>query len=120
MGLVIIGVVVAALVAALVLLFRGRGGSASGSMARTRIGDDGFFIVGDFTPGTSVEYQALVAGTWRRGTALVSGAETFVYTGTPPTDVRILGESGVTSLQPPSAGPASSDDGPFAGFPSAY
>jgi len=109
----------------MVLRPRGAAGSAGSS---TRIGDDGFFVQGDFPDGAQVEYEALVNGTWRRGMAAVSGRETFVYTGTPPTEVRILGVigGGVTSSVPSSAGVLNAiasnddDDEPFAGTPSAY
>ena len=99
---------------------------AGGVGASTRMGDDGFFIEGDFPDGAQVEYECLVNGSWRRGMAAVSGSETFVYTGTPPTEVRILGvvggspmSGGVISSGPISSG-ASVDDEPFAGVPSAY
>src|SRR5580704_6323182 len=96
--------------------------TSGGSGATTRFGDDGFYIQGNFPNGAQVEYECLVNGSWRRGMAAVSGAETFVYTGTPPTEVRILG---VVGGSPPSSGPISSgpaivDDEPFAGTPSAY
>jgi hypothetical protein len=117
MDIVVLGVFVAAVVGVVALfVFRGRHRGVA-----TRIGDDGFFVFGDITPGTDVAYEALVAGALKRGTVTASGGETFVYTGTPPTEVRILGLLGGTSVissPPPSSGPASSDA--FTGFPSAY
>lgn len=101
------------------LILRPRGVGTS-----TRLGPDGFFVLGVFEPGARVRYQVRVNGTWRSGVADVSGAETFVYTGATPTEVRILevigGAAPVSS--PPSSPPSppSSDDGVFSGFPSAY
>ncbi len=94
-----------------------------GAGASTRIGDDGFFVEGDFPYGAQVEYECLVNGSWRRGMASVSGSETFVYTGTPPTEVRILGivGGGVPPSSGPSIGPSIDDnDSSFVGTPSAY
>jgi hypothetical protein len=124
-GLVLVGILGAALVAGLVLFFsrqnRNRLSIGDVSDVRTRIGDDGFFVVGDFEPGAQVQYEALIQGGWRRGLAPIVGGETFVYTGTPPTDVRIVGiEGGMLRRSiPPSSGPASVDDA-FTGFPGAY
>lgn len=118
----------AGIIGAIWFVLRGRGASSprdDGDGVTTRVGSDGFFICGSFSSGTEVRYEALVNGTWRRGIAAVSGTETFVYTGTPPTEVRIVGfddDARVSVPSPPSSGPSSNDDdsGAFGDFPSAY
>ncbi len=121
MGLAIAIVAGLGVMGLLWMVLRPRGASGGGATS-SRIAADGFFIQGDFSDGAQVEYECLVNGTWRRGMAAVSGAETFVYTGTPPTEVRILGVvgGGDRSSPPPSSGGSSTDDEPFAGIPSAY
>jgi hypothetical protein len=122
-GLVLLGVLGAALVAALVLFFRGQNKqNLSGGDVTTRIGADGFFIIGDFEPGVEVQYEAMIEGGWRRGLVPTAGSETFVYTGTPPTEVRILGMDGgsVRRSSPPSSGPTIDNDDVFTGSPGAY
>jgi hypothetical protein len=122
-GLVILAVVgVVAVIFVVVLFTSARGGGAAGPGARTHLTGDGFFITGMFEPGAVVAYSALVNGTWRNGTATMSGARTFVYTGATPTEVRILGtdDPGRMIVSAPDSGPASSDGGAFDGFPSAY
>lgn len=93
MGSLIAIVAGLAVMGVLWFLLRPRGASGGGG-ADTRIGADGFFVQGNFADGDQVEYECLVNGSWRRGMAALSGAETFVYTGTPPTEVRILGVVG--------------------------
>jgi hypothetical protein len=120
MGLVLAVVAAVGGTALLWLLFRGRS-NAGGTT--TSLGPDGFFVRGSFDPGARVRYEVCVNGTWRKGVADITSNETFVYTGTTPTDVRILevigGEAPVSSSVPSVPSPPSSDDS-FTGFPSAY
>jgi hypothetical protein len=90
---------------------------------RTRLAKDGFFVRG-VAAGTRVRWKARVNGTWRTGTADMTGDETFVYTGATPTDVEIqvAGSAPVVSAPVSSSPPSSNDDddGPFVGIPSEY
>jgi hypothetical protein len=58
----------------------------------TRTGEDGFFVRSPgITPGSRVRYQCLVNGTEVSDVVPLDGAmETFVYTGSAPTAIRIL------------------------------
>lgn len=90
---------------------------------RTRLAKDGFFVRG-VSAGSRVRWKARVNGTWRSGTADMTGEETFVYTGATPSEVEIVGVGGalpapVVSPPPSSSNDDDSDSG-FSGFPSAY
>jgi hypothetical protein len=130
-GIVILGIAGAAVVAIVVLAFRKpRVGGDFGvdlGVEQWRVGADGFYILGNYAPGTEVRYEYLGADGWKSGAVPASGQETYVYTGAPPTDVRILdggdgGSAFVPSGLPIASGPRSSndDDDVFTGFPSAY
>jgi formylglycine-generating enzyme required for sulfatase activity len=57
----------------------------------TRIGDDGFFVrVPGAAAGARARYECLVNGTQVSDVVPLEGDETFVYTGSPPTGVRIV------------------------------
>ena len=58
----------------------------------TRAGADGFFVnVPDVSPGARVRYECFVNGTQVSDVVpLDGGKETFVYTGSPPSAIRIL------------------------------
>jgi sulfatase modifying factor 1 len=127
-----------AIVVALVFGLRRLGGSAlsSGTDAiTTRNGADGFFLIApSVAAGSRVQYQCLVRGTWRSGVVPISGLETFVYTGTPPDQVRVLqvmaSASPAWKAPPPQpssyadyssgSSSSSSDDSSFLGSPRAY
>ena len=64
--------------------------TASNGMT-TRIGDDGFFVrVPGASHGARARYECLVNGTQVSDVVPLEGDETFVYTGSPPTGVRIV------------------------------
>ncbi len=115
---IIFGLVAVVFVAILFFVVRSFTG---GSRNEWRTGEDGFFIVGDYSQGDEVEYEALVSGGWKRGVIPCAGRETFVYTGIAPTDVRVLGVVGQGRVSsPPSSGPDVPDDDVFTGTPTAY
>jgi sulfatase modifying factor 1 len=119
--------------------------SRSPSGATTRAAADGFFVsVPNVAPGTRVRYSCIVNGTEVTDIVPIEGAaETFVYTGAPPTAIQILavmppGGGGYREAQrqsPQTAAAAvvvaTNDDDdddddddspspPFAGYPRAY
>jgi hypothetical protein len=69
-------------------------GAGAGLVAgvSTRSGTDGFFVKApDVVPGARVRYACIVNGTEVSDVVPLDGAkETFVYTGSPPTAIRIL------------------------------
>jgi sulfatase modifying factor 1 len=69
-------------------------GAGAGLVAgvSTRSGTDGFFVTApDVVPGARVRYACIVNGTEVSDVVPLDGAkETFVYTGAPPTAIRIL------------------------------
>lgn len=125
-GMVLLGVAGVAVVIIAVLVFRGRSETGAGDSPLWRAGPDGFFILGNYTPGTPIQYEYFVSGEWRGGTVPAAGLETFVYTGTPPVDVRFgdaeLVSSGFMPVPSIGSGPASvdDDDDVNVGSPSAY
>ncbi|HSO37749.1 MAG TPA: SUMF1/EgtB/PvdO family nonheme iron enzyme [Labilithrix sp.] len=63
----------------------------SPSGVSTRIGDDGFFVrVPNAPHGARARYECMVNGTQVSDVVPLEGEETFVYTGSPPTSVRIV------------------------------
>ena len=84
--------------------------SSSSNGLSTRAGDDGFFVrVPGAPPGARARYECLVNGQQVSDTVPLEGEETFVYTGSPPTGVRI-----VEVLEGPLQGPA--PPGPAPGY----
>jgi len=115
------------------------GGGGGDNRVTTRNGADGFFLVAPtLAAGSRVQYTCLVNGTWRGGVVPTAGVETFVYTGTPPAQVRIvriLAAEAPAWRQPAapaitqdfssnssssSSSTSSSDDSSFLGSPRAY
>jgi hypothetical protein len=75
------------------MLGRRRAGAvASPSGATTRATADGFFVaLPDPVPGTRIRYSCIVNGTEVTDVVPIDGAaETFVYTGAPPSAIQIL------------------------------
>jgi formylglycine-generating enzyme required for sulfatase activity len=57
----------------------------------TRVGEDGFFVRAPLAPpGSRVRYTCVVNGVEVADAVPLSGEETFVYTGAPPTGIQIL------------------------------
>jgi len=65
--------------------------TATSNGMTTRIGADGFFVrVPGAASGARARYECLVNGTQISDVVPLEGDETFVYTGSPPTGVRIV------------------------------
>jgi len=65
--------------------------SSSSNDLSTRIGDDGFFVRAlGAPPGAHARYECVVTGRQVSDIVPLEGEETFVYTGSPPTGVRIV------------------------------
>jgi formylglycine-generating enzyme len=64
---------------------------ATRSGASTRAGEDGFFLrVPSAPPGSRARYECLVDGKTVTDVVPLAGEETFVYTGSPPSNIRII------------------------------
>ena len=108
----------ASAVVAWMLLRRKRpaGTAANPSGISTRASEDGFFVRAPHAPpGSRARYECMVNGTQVTDVVPLAGDETFIYTGSPPTGIRIAeiiaGQAGGyrTADRPPSSSPAGVD-----------
>ena len=89
--------------------------TTSSNGVSTRVGDDGFFVrAPGAAPGARARYECIVNDTSISDVVPLEGDETFVYTGSPPSGVRIVEiiEGPAAGYRTPDRPPAHLVDGP--------